>query len=79
MSDAVVEDKSSDMKGILTNTSSIIHEKDIENKFPIQLTEEIWIHLMVQYVIAAFHVTLVIPSNIFTLFVILKTKSANPL
>ena len=63
------------MKEIWTNTSSIIHAKDIENKFLIQLSEEIWVHLLVQYAIATFHVTLVIPSNIFTLFVILKTKS----
>lgn len=75
MSDTVVEYESSDMKENLTNTSSIINAKDIENKFPIQLSEEIWIHLFFQYAIAAFHVTLVIPSNIFTLFVILKTKS----
>lgn len=75
MSDAVFEDDNSEMNETLTNATSIIHGKDIEKEFPIQLSQEIWIHLLFQYAIAACHVILVIPSNIFTLFVIIKTKS----
>ena len=73
MSDQLVQDKWPDMNKTMTNDSSLILTE--EHAFSILLSQKIWVHLCVQYTISVFHAILVIPSNVFTLFVILKSKS----
>ena len=73
MSDQLVQEELRDMNKTMTNDSSIILTE--EYTFSILLSQKIWVHLCVQYTISVFHAILVIPSNVFTLFVILKSKS----
>ena len=75
MSDRLVRDMNVDMKDEVINKSSIIMTEELDNTFRARLSQEIWVHLWLQYAISTVHVILVIPSNIFTLFVILKTNS----
>ena len=75
MSDYVLEASSLDAKEILVYNISMFNSNERQNKFQARLSQELWVHLCVQYAIAALHFFLVIPSNIFTLFVILRTKS----
>ena len=73
MSDELVQDELPDMNNTMTNNSIILSTE--EHTFSILLSQKIWVHLCLQYTISVFHAILVIPSNVFTLFVILKSKS----
>ena len=73
MSDELVQDGLPDTNKIMANDSSITLIED--HTFEILLSQKISVHLCVQYMISVVHAILVIPSNVFTLFVILKSKS----
>ena len=55
MSDYVIEASSLDAKEILAYNISILHSNERQNKFQFQLSQELWVHLCVQYAIAALH------------------------
>ena len=75
MSDNVIQASMLDAKDTKAYNSSIFNSDERQNEFEFNLSQELWIHICVQYAIAALHFILVIPSNIFTLFVIVRTKS----